>query len=436
MILEDTAGMLENLLKVLISRMALFVYAIILCIVVIFLAVAAMVSAKKNAHPVAEKVELSLPQTNQKEVAEKKTSDETLSRFSMLSEIDEKCGGFQTMPTDPSLTLSGVCDGFRDYCSSSLGLYYSLDDIRRFLSGLCCSRLLLLQGMSGTGKTSLPNAFGKYVGNGAVIVPIQPMWKERTDLLGYYNEFTKKFNETQLLETLYEASYSDRLYVVVLDEVNIARVEYYFAEFLSLLELPDPEKRQLEVVSDERAGDPRLLHGGRLRLPDNVWFVGTANNDDSTFAISDKVYDRAMILNLDSRGRPFDAPKASPVAFSSTQLYALASSSLKDYRLTERNLRRINSLDGYLSGRFHISFGNRIMKQIQSYVSAYAACGGEELAAVDDILSKKVLRKLESQNPVYVRGAAEALCGYLDELFGNDAMPLCKTYIRRLEQNA
>jgi hypothetical protein len=362
--------------------------------------------------------------------------EEGPSRFSMLSEIDKKCGSFEKVEADQSLTLRDVCTGFRDYCSSSLGLYYSLDDIRRFLSGLCCSRLLVLQGMSGTGKTSLPNAFGKYVENGAVIVPIQPMWKERTDLLGYYNEFTKKFNETQLLETLYEASYSDKLYLVVLDEVNIARVEYYFAEFLSLLELPDPEKRQLEVVSDERENDPKLLHGGRLRLPDNVWFIGTANNDDSTFAISDKVYDRAMILNLDSRSKPFSAPKASPVAFSSTQLYALASASLKDYRLTERNLRRINSLDAYLSGRFHISFGNRIMKQIQSYVSAYVACGGEELAAIDDIMSKKVLRKLESQNPVYVRGAAEALCNYLDELFGNDAMPLCKAYIRRLEQNA
>jgi hypothetical protein len=365
-----------------------------------------------------------------------KTEEDTSSRFSMLSEIDRRCGEFQTMPADPSLTLSGVCEGFRNYCSSALHLYYSLDDIRRFMASLCTSRLLVLQGMSGTGKTSLPNAFGKYVENGAVIVPIQPMWKERTDLLGYYNEFTKKFNETQLLETLYEASYSDKLYVIVLDEVNIARVEYYFAEFLSLLELPDPEKRQLEVVSDERPNDPKHLKAGRLKLPDNVWFIGTANNDDSTFAISDKVYDRAMILNLDSRSRPFTGETTTPVALSSTLLHQLAERALKDYSLTERNLRRINSLDAYLASRFHISFGNRIMKQIQVYTASYVACGGEELQAIDDIMSKKVLRKLESQNPVYVRGAAEALCNYLDELFGNDAMPLCKAYIRRLEQNA
>ena len=76
------------------------------------------------------------------------------------------------------------------------------------------------------------------------------------------------------------------------------------------------------------------------------------------------------------------------------------------------------------------------MKQIREYIPVYISCGGDELDALDDILSKKVMRKLETQNPIYLRNAAEGLVSYLNELFGVDRMPLCKEYIHRLERNA
>jgi hypothetical protein len=63
----------------------------------------------------------------------------------------------------------------------------------------------------------------------------------------------------------------------------------------------------------------------------------------------------------------------------------------------------------------------------------YIACGGEELEALDDIFAKKVLRKLESQNPIYIRKGIEGLISKLDELFGADAMPLCKAYLQKLQ---
>ena len=85
---------------------------------------------------------------------------------------------------------------------------------------------------------------------------------------------------------------------------------------------------------------------------------------------------------------------------------------------------------------FHTTFGNRIMKQIRTYIPVYVGCGGEELEALDDILAKKVLRKLEMQNPVYIKNAAEGFCMYLDELFGADSMPQCKAFMRRLAKNA
>ena len=76
------------------------------------------------------------------------------------------------------------------------------------------------------------------------------------------------------------------------------------------------------------------------------------------------------------------------------------------------------------------------MKQINTYIPVYVACGGEELDALDDILSKKVIRKLETQNPIYLRNSSEALIAYIEELFGADSMPVCREHIHRLERNA
>ncbi len=358
------------------------------------------------------------------------------SRFFMLAQTDRIMAHYCAPAYDPDLTLQDFCERFRAYAAGNLGLYYDISDIRRFVANLGVSHILVMQGMSGTGKTSLAYAFGEFIGNPSVIVPIQPMWKERTDMVGYYNEFTGRFNETLLLQKMYEASYSKDMYVTVLDEMNIARVEYYFAEFLSLLEIPDPEKRYIDVVSDVQKGDPKLLKNGRLKLPPNMWFVGTANNDDSTFAISDKVYDRAMVINLDRKSATFEAAPAPQLRIAASQFDAMVARAQREYRMTARNARRLRALDAYMIDKFKITFGNRIMKQIRQYIPVYLACGGDELDALDDILSKKVFRKLEAQNPIYVRNSVQELCGVLDELFGYDRMKLCKDYLRRFERAA
>lgn len=269
-----------------------------------------------------------------------------------------------------------MCDDFRNYCAGKLRLYYGIDDIRRFIAGLLVSHIVILQGMSGTGKTSLAFAFGKYIENTTTVIPVQPMWKERTDLIGYYNEFTKRFNETTLLQKMYEANYSKDIYVTLLDEMNIARVEYYFAEFLSLLEIPNVEERYLDVVTDKWENDPVQLKDGRIRLPENMWFIGTANNDDSTFAISDKVYDRAMIMNLDSKCERFTGSRVKNLHITAQRFEEMGKEAQEEYGITERNERRLKELDKYMIEKFHVTFGNRIMKQIRMYIPIYEACGG------------------------------------------------------------
>lgn len=349
-------------------------------------------------------------------------------RFSMLNAIDDEMQGYISQNINET-TLQEFCENFRSFCSYKLGLYYDISVIRRFIAGMGVSHLMILQGMSGTGKTSLAYAFGEYISNESVIVPVQPMWKERSDMVGYFNEFTGRFNETTLLRKMYEAQYTDNIYIVVLDEVNISRIEYYFAEFLSLLEIPDENKRYLEVVTDVWLDDPKKLKDGKILLPANMWFIGTANNDDSTFAISDKVYDRAMIVNLDKKAKPFDGTPVYEKQMSYRYFKKLCIEAGDKYKISESTGNNIRNLDQYLVQVFGITFGNRILSQIESYVSIMVACGGSELDAVDDILAGKILRKLEQLNPTFVQDRINNLKNVIEGLFGEGNMPLCIEYI-------
>ena len=369
----------------------------------------------------------------------KKTKNSNLDRFQKLTNLDKEYPHKEHIQSTEDLTLDYIARRFRSFASHIQGnpLYYSIDDIRRFIASMGVSKIMILQGMSGTGKTSLPVAWGKFTNVQTTVVPVQPMWKERSDLIGYYNEFTGKFNESMILEKLYEANKTDKMFLIVLDELNIARVEYYFAEFLSLLELPTVNERILEVTTSVSKKDPKELKNGKLILNDNVWFIGTANNDDSTFAISDKVYDRSMVLNLDYRSDPFlGEDDFEPISISIETFKALIEKAKKEFSLTKRGRLHIKELDAYIQETFQITFGNRIRRQIEAYVLIYIACGGTENEALDDILAKKVLRKLESQNPVYVKSKSEELIGKLNEVFGDGNMPVCEAYIKKLANNA
>ena len=361
--------------------------------------------------------------------------DISSSRFTSLIDIDKENENKEPIVYNP-ITFKELCDNFRNYSASALGLYYSEMDIRRFITGLATSHIMILQGMSGTGKTSLAYAFGRFTENDSSIIPVQPMWKERTDLIGYYNEFTKKFNETPFLESLYKANYSKEMFITILDEMNIARVEYYFAEFLSLLEIPDPESRYIDVVSAALPGDPIMLKNGQIKLPDNMWFIGTVNNDDSTFSISDKVYDRAMIMNLDKRATPFDAQNPGSMKISAEDFLKLAKETGDNYQVREELTDLLTKLDLYLQENFYISFGNRINRQIKQYLACYIACGGEEKEALDDILAKKVFRKLGNGSAALVKKEIDGLYDKLDELFGEGSMPECRSAIQRISLSA
>ena len=355
-------------------------------------------------------------------------------RFMRLDAVDKKY--LYYLPPDyvNDYTLEQLCERFRNFCCSRMGLFYDINVIRLMFAGLASTKLILLQGISGTGKTSLPYAMGKFFKNDATIVSVQPSWRDRAELFGYFNEFSKRFNETEVLRRIYESAYTDDVNVLILDEMNIARVEYYFAEMLSIMEMPDTSEWKIEIVPSSWPGDPKNLVGGKLFIPQNVWYVGTANNDDTTFAVSDKVYDRAFTINIDNKGVPFEAPDTEPMEVSYSYVNSLYVKAIEEHPLEQKYLDMIETLDTYVIKKFRVAFGNRIIKQLKIFAPAYVACGGDVLEAIDHILATKVFRKFESLNLSLIRDEIKGLINYLNTLFGKNKMVSSIAFLERLQR--
>ncbi|MBQ8498017.1 MAG: hypothetical protein IJ489_11265 [Clostridia bacterium] len=357
------------------------------------------------------------------------------SRFFRLTSLDNYYKTqYQPPVYEDDITLPEFCARFRLYAGGTLHLYYDIRMIRHFIASFGAARIVILQGISGTGKTSLPYAFGKFVQNDSTVVSVQPAWRERTELYGYFNEFTKKYTETDFLSAIYSANFYRDPHLIILDEMNIARVEYYFAEMLSILEMPRQEEWKIDVATATWDNDPVGINAGKIQIPNNTWFVGTINNDDSTFAVADKVYDRAIPIDLDSRATPFDEGTAPPISISSDRLIALFDDAKKTYSISEENHSKLEQMNDYLIEHFKLAFGNRIMKQLNDYVPCYMACGGTEIEAIDFMVAKKVLRKFESLNLGFMKDELTKFSNYLDKTFGKDAMAICKEYIAYLKK--
>ncbi len=367
---------------------------------------------------------------------EEGSSDNPNIRFPKLDAIDKQFENYQVVDYGNAFDLKELCSNFRNFAASKLGLYYKEEMIRIFISALASTKLVILQGISGTGKTSLSYAWGKFMKHDSCVAAVQPSWRDRTDMFGYFNEFTKKFNETEMLKEMYIAGYTDEVYTVILDEMNLSRVEYYFAEMLSVLEIPNRAEWIIELVPNSWKTDPKKIIGGKLHVPANMWYIGTINNDDSTFAVTDKVYDRAMPIDINDKSVPFKAIETEAQDINFSYIDNLFKTAMEEHKISQKTLDKIEILDNYVIQHFRIAFGNRIVSHMKKFVPVYVGCGGDEVSGVDYFIAKKILRKFEQLNMAYIKDELDPFISFLDETFGDNKMKECIEYILRLKKLA
>ena len=371
-------------------------------------------------------------------------------KFKVLTEIDNAIGtqGIYN-PKGFNGSLKELCEYVRNYGAYQEGLYYSIDTIRVFFASLAASekasRLLILQGLSGTGKSSLPRLVAKALDVECKLVPVQPSWRDNRELLGYDNDFTNRFKETEFTKFLYEASAMpnrQKIYLIVLDEMNLARIEYYFADFLSVLEKPDTKDWIVPLVSgyveQVEENKPKYLNydneAANICITENIWFVGTANNDDSTSLITDKVYDRAQVLDMDEREDEFKGERVSKRTIGLDELLQLFQSAKeKKNELNNTDKENIGLVDGLLK-QMDITFGNRIMNQMDDFVPVYIACGGTKEGAIDYILTHKILRKLDERYEPYLLTKLDELEKGLMDIYGEGKFKQSVEKIHKLKE--
>lgn len=361
--------------------------------------------------------------------------------FAGLSSIDIEFEGFEAEKRSPAnISLDKLCLDFRLYLAAEEKLYFDINTIRAFISGFSASRIIILEGLSGTGKSSLPRYFAKFINARSNFNPVQTTWRDKTSLIGYFNDFTQTFNETEFLKQLYRSTYEkDLLNLMVLDEFNIARVEYYFADFLSVLEYPIDEQHIKVMQLPFDFVPPVHLQQGILKIQPNTFFICTANKDDSTYSISDKVYDRAIIIDFDDKNEPFEATagvKRIPIGFEElTRLY-MAAKENKDYRLTQEDNTKFKTITDFVYENLDLTFGNRIMSQIEQFVPVFIACGGTKEEALDFLFARKLLTKVQGRYEDYVKTSLLNLEKLMTKQYGSRTFKISKqliaSMIRRL----
>lgn len=358
--------------------------------------------------------------------------------FPGLVAIDDRfLLGEQALPFLPNgLTLRRFVEDLQNYLATSCSLYYSLDDLAIFVSAILTTPLTILEGVSGTGKSSLPRYFAKFIGENAYFESVQMTYKDRDDILGYYNDFTGVYFETEFLKRLYEATYRlNHVNLMVLDEMNISRVEYYFADFLSVMEFPEDQRRIHVVNVGEDA--PVHLSGGDLLITPNTRFVGTCNTDDSTFAITDKVIDRAIVLDFDEFHEPLSfSTKAKPLAVSNKDLVSLAEAARKDKKLAfdSNDQKKLVALLKEADDCLGIKTGNRFLNQASSLSPVYAAVTGSKEGAIDYLFAFKVLRKAKGRVDAGYRSGLRSMGDYLKKTYGDAFKKSLETISREIRR--
>ena len=270
------------------------------------------------------------------------------------------------------------------------------------------SPLVVLSGVSGTGKSELPKQYAIHGGMQFLSVPVKPDWDSPASLFGYYNSIENKFEATELIRALYQMQrnkktpWSDSMLMVLLDEMNLAHPEQYFADLLSKFEESRNTDRDPSYEIALGAGErPEMLNIGR-----NVLWTGTMNEDETTKGLSDKVIDRSMLITFPCPNtNKLEKPQLT-LSHARWELWKQSALHSEDDRIIDlindrkKMIEQIN-IEMSEMGR---NLGHRVWQSIQNYILNYplviaaGKCQGDMTDAVQqafcDALAFKMMPKL------------------------------------------
>lgn len=307
------------------------------------------------------------------------------------------------------------------YFNEEKSLLYEKQLLETFIHSLQANMITILSGPSGTGKTSIVEALGECLENVVTkIIPVQSSWTDTQDLLGYFHPVDKAFVPTPFMETLAEASLKqneNKLYIICLDEMNLAHIEYYFSEILSAREKQQqviqlyPQKHQKiahYIVNDPNSTMEQKINAEELiglyppsfTIPKNVRFVGTVNMDHTVKPLSPKVIDRSFLIEIQhlpaERKKELRQQLKEKKRLEGKIIYSYTTfSTPSDQRLDDSQLiKYLENLGEIVSIYPNAELNSRGYKHIRRFLE-FAKNAEEATRLVDDILLGKVLPRFE-----------------------------------------
>lgn len=321
------------------------------------------------------------------------------------------------------------------------GFNFELDLIKNYYISLKTKPFVILTGISGTGKTKLAEYFADAVvedyDKQFRLIPVRPDWTDDKYLVGYYNPITKQYMSTDFIEFLIKAKLDpDNPYFVCLDEMNLARVEYYFSKFLSGLESKDniiplhdigdftlnsesEKKDEFKAMQNNKEISKEELEGrglvishnstlipSKIEIPKNLYFTGTVNMDETTFQFSPKVLDRANTIEILGASKPedfFDRKKGNPDKTGIPEQFKAGIKNKQDYTWPEELKDKIwkiyNILQKDDTHRYDLHFGHRIIDEIGKYMGNSQGLLDQDTAFDLQIL-QKILPKIRGDESI------------------------------------
>lgn len=321
-------------------------------------------------------------------------------------------------------------------------LYYNKSTIQKLYTALSTNQLVILSGSPGTGKTSLVEGFGYAIGAETKMISVQPNWTEIQDLIGFYNPIDKKYISTPFLDFLIEANDNkNKLYIVCLDEMNLAHVEYYFAEFLSKLESNDKElelyskdvyqknkeeiKNYMKFIENKYGINSKedifniedikifeeynklrgqyhnlIKYNYKISIPENIRFIGTINKDETTKNLSSKVVDRSFIMEVEKYNEEIKNKILENIGEYKKTYNKVLNLSYEDFKVNRITidsdlLEALKQISIIVAGQFNISLNNRFYKQVEEIISV-------GIIDKENILDNIILTKIIPKISVYI----------------------------------
>lgn len=332
---------------------------------------------------------------------------------------------------DTPETLSELLKGIQTQLSVR-GYHYEEKTLRQILLALMTEQMIILSGPSGTGKTTIVKQLASIINAKYEIIPVQPSWTDKQDLLGFYNPIRKLYVPSAFLDCLIEAKQNeDKLYFICLDEMNLAQIEYYLADVLSIRELEDGKLRlysdfeyeqnmneirwfiqrmsQEETLEIEEAlrkiQMDSLAHyemvtrfenlkrySPVLNIPQNVRIIGTMNVDGAVQALSPKVIDRSFVIPL-YRQESEKVASVSKIGQYDISAQYFTTNTTETPKISNQLREAVKDIQQELKN-WHIEYNERVERHILLYYVAAKNLGISTKQLADDITIMKLLPRI------------------------------------------